>query len=353
MSELTPNKYRGSLTIIFQIFSTIGNLSITYICFVVIPLFGWRAFLMMTVIPSICITATLFWVPESPRFLLLKNKKTECLQVINQIAKMNNSKPVHDVFERSFPESSFRDLIHRNYLSTAVFLSITFFVIGLTTYCCLMIFTFVSVIPHPCLQNMSLISEPHKDYDKTIDISCCFEMTWTTYKDFLISAISNLVILPFSFIFINTIGRKLTIALFSFIIALLIILLNLCMGSVWVSVVIFCIRGFGNCNFVLMFIYASEVFPTSVRGLGLGLGGTCIRMGAVFAPLIVRIVMIKFSFLAGTVILCFLNLFSVFLCFLMPYETKNRRMYQTACEEEIPLNYTNNNNNNYLINKCC
>ena len=328
ISEMTPNKLRGTSMVIMQLFWSFGSFLITTISFLVIPALSWRILLIFSTIMTVPILLALIWLPETPKFLLLQNQKSKCLEIINKIAKWNNSEYIIDLKESDVTEYSFRDLFHPNYLSTTIICWILWFVTGISYYGIVLIITIINEIPHRCLQNMATFSNTIKNnLNETIDNSCCLKIH---YKDTFISTAGEILFMPISIILINAIGRRRTLSIYFLTISILSFCLNLRLSSLHLSILLFFLRGTVNAIFNVIFIYTAEVFPTSVRGSSIGMNYSISRFGALVSPFIINLVIVRYSFLAGTLTLCGLNVSAFILSMLLPYETKDRKLYQTA-----------------------
>lgn len=85
-------------------FWTFGNLFVAGLAWLIIPanigftttLFtynSWRIFLMVCSIPSFIVAFLLFYLPESPKFLLSKGKQDKALAIFRGIFVTNTRKP--------------------------------------------------------------------------------------------------------------------------------------------------------------------------------------------------------------------------------------------------------------------
>ena len=87
ISEVSPAKYRGSLVSMYQLFIVTGIL-ISYLINYMLQGIGennWRWMFASGAIPSVLFLIMLFFVSETPRFLYLKGKKQEALEVLERI----------------------------------------------------------------------------------------------------------------------------------------------------------------------------------------------------------------------------------------------------------------------------
>lgn len=107
ISELSISKYRGRLVSLYQLAITVGFLS-SYIVNYLLIHFGqsfifvaplphkifnteiWRGMLGMEAVPAILFLWVLFYIPESPRWLILRHKESHALTILNRIYGIKN-----------------------------------------------------------------------------------------------------------------------------------------------------------------------------------------------------------------------------------------------------------------------
>ena len=93
ISEIAPAKRRGTLVSLYQLAIVIG---INLIYFVNLKIaaydteawaveYGWRYMLASGVLPALLFFILLFFVPESPRWLVKKNRPDEALDILNKV----------------------------------------------------------------------------------------------------------------------------------------------------------------------------------------------------------------------------------------------------------------------------
>ncbi|KAI9265937.1 general substrate transporter [Sporodiniella umbellata] len=77
VSEISPPKYRGALTAILQLFTTLGILLIEIISLGLSSAIGWRIVVVVTIVPTIIQMVILPFCARSPRWLIGKNRIDE------------------------------------------------------------------------------------------------------------------------------------------------------------------------------------------------------------------------------------------------------------------------------------
>jgi len=110
-AEFQPAKYRGGALSFLASFWMIGNISVAGLAWLVIPhhlgweggsfvFNSWRIFVVLSALPSLIVAFSLFTLPDSPKFLLIKGKPQQALQIVKKIYEQNTGKP-----QSSFPYS--------------------------------------------------------------------------------------------------------------------------------------------------------------------------------------------------------------------------------------------------------
>lgn len=113
-AEFQPKAKRGSMLSFMAAFWTFGNLFVAGLAWLIIPTNigfvtpylvynSWRVFLMVCSIPSFIVAFLLFYLPESPKFLLTKGKQDKALAIFRGIFVTNTRKspdqyPVKELF---------------------------------------------------------------------------------------------------------------------------------------------------------------------------------------------------------------------------------------------------------------
>ena len=88
ISEISPTKIRGTLVSMFQLLITVGILA-AYLSDNAFAdnnnLECWRPMLYVGVIPALILFIGMFFLPETPRWLMSKGKEDECRKVLSKI----------------------------------------------------------------------------------------------------------------------------------------------------------------------------------------------------------------------------------------------------------------------------
>nr|CAD2179130.1 unnamed protein product [Meloidogyne enterolobii] len=110
-------------------------------------------------------------------------------------------------------------------------------------------------------------------------------------------------------------------ALFSF-------LLIFCVKRYWLTTFIFISRAFISGAFQCVYVYTPEVYPTTLRALGLGASSSMARLGAIVTPFIAQVASGD-SLLIPIITYSFASLIGLVTALSLPIETKGRQMMET------------------------
>ena len=128
-----------------------------------------------------------------------------------------------------------------------------------------------------------------------------------------------------TFLIIDFIGRKKTMAVEFFICMVGFLLLFICASDSVITFFLFIIRAFVTGVFQGVYVYTPEVYPTNSRALGLGVCNSASRVGGIITPVIAQVLFevndyATFSLYAGSCIVL------AVLAMLLPIETKGRAL---------------------------
>lgn len=84
LSEMAPTEYRGSLGSLNQLMITIGILAAYLVNYAFADIEGWRWMLGLAVVPSVILLVGIYFMPESPRWLL-ENRNEEAARQVMKI----------------------------------------------------------------------------------------------------------------------------------------------------------------------------------------------------------------------------------------------------------------------------
>lgn len=266
IAEISPTKVRGTLVSMFQLMVTIGVL-VSYLSDLYFAdesdMTCWRPMFYVGVIPACILLIGMFFMPETPRWLMSQGRHHESIRILNRIegeaqAKISFRQMQEEIKRSEAEKSGWRELL-QPWLRTPLIIciGIMFFqqFVGINTV----------IYYSPKIFLMA-------GFDGTV------AAIWASVGVGLVNVIFTVV----SVYFVDRLGRRKLyfIGLSGIVVSLL--LLGLCFVYVnqlgdsvkWVAILlIFCYVAFFAISIgPLGWLIISEIFPLKLRGLGASLG---------------------------------------------------------------------------------
>ncbi|XP_011923651.1 PREDICTED: putative transporter SVOPL isoform X2 [Cercocebus atys] len=329
-TEFLPTKYRGYMLPLSQVFWLAGSLLIIGLASVVIPTVGWRWLIRIASIPGIILIMAFKFIPESARFNVSTGNTQAAVATLEHIAKMNRSvmpegKLVEPVLEK---RGRFADLLDAKYLRTTlqiwvIWLGISFAYYGV-------------ILASAELLERDLVCGSKADSEVVVtggnsgesQSPCyCHMFAPSDYRTMIISTIGEIALNPLNILGINFLGRRLSLSITMGCTALFFLLLNICTSSAGLIGFLFMLRALVAANFNTVYIYTAEVYPTTMRALGMGISGSLCRIGAMVAPFISQVLM-SASILGALCLFSSVCVVCAISAFTLPIETKGRALQQ-------------------------
>ncbi|XP_044908748.1 putative transporter SVOPL isoform X1 [Felis catus] len=331
-TEFLPTKYRGYMLPLSQVFWLAGSLLIIGLASVVIPTIGWRWLIRIASIPGIILILAFKFIPESARFNVSTGNTQAALATLEHIAKMNRSvmpegRLVEPILEK---RGRFADLLDAKYLRTTlqiwvIWLGISFAYYGV-------------ILASAELLERDLVCGSRSEVVVTVGDTegsqspChCHMFAPSDYQTMIISTIGEIALNPFNILGINFLGRRLSLSITMGCTALFFLLLNICTSSAGLIGFLFMLRALVAANFNTIYIYTAEVYPTTMRALGMGTSGSLCRIGAMVAPFISQVLM-SASFLGALCLFSSVCIVCAISAFTLPIETKGRALQVSDAE---------------------
>jgi len=87
LSEISPQKSRGLFASLYQLSFTIGILTAYLVGFMFSSSGSWRTMFLMGAVPAVILILLYKFLPESPRWLMLKGREEEAVKIFSKIEK--------------------------------------------------------------------------------------------------------------------------------------------------------------------------------------------------------------------------------------------------------------------------
>ncbi|KNA24583.1 hypothetical protein SOVF_014400 [Spinacia oleracea] len=340
--EFVPAPSRGTWLVLFQAFWTVGSITEAALAWVVMPRLGWRWLLGLSALPSFILLVFYLITPESPRYLCFKGKKDQAFQVLAKIAKVNGKElptgilltdmelefqdqttPAQDnVVPKNCKDSemsivkSFMLLLSPNLARTTLLLWFVFFADSLAYYGLVLLTT--------QLNNTNIVCNSLGHHQQSHSAGAGIN-----YKDVFITSIAELPGLVAVGLLIDRLGRKISMAVMLVVCFAFLIPLVVPRSETITTVLMFGSRASIMGTWTTAFIFAPEIYPTSVRNTGLGTASSMARIGGMVSPVVAVALVQGCHQKTAVLFFCGVVVAAAVAVLLIPYETKGRELADT------------------------
>uniref|UniRef100_A0A8C9DR80 SVOP like n=1 Tax=Prolemur simus TaxID=1328070 RepID=A0A8C9DR80_PROSS len=327
-TEFLPTKYRGYMLPLSQVFWLAGSLLIIGLASVVVPSIGWRWLIRVASIPGIILIVAFKFIPESARFNVSTGNTRAALATLESIARMNRSAMPEGTLAEPILEKRgrFADLLDAKYLRTTLQIWVIWLGISFAYYGIILASAELLERDLVCGSKPRVV-ETAGDLESQSPCHCHM-FTPSDYQTMIISTVGEIALNPLNMLGINFLGRRLSLSITMGCTALFFLLLNICTSSAGLIGFLFMLRALVAANFITIYIYTAEVYPTATRALGMGTSGSLCRIGAMVAPFISQVLM-SASFLGALCLFSSVCVICAISAFTLPIETKGRALQQT------------------------
>ncbi|XP_034635011.1 putative transporter SVOPL isoform X1 [Trachemys scripta elegans] len=325
-TEFLPTKYRGYMLPLSQVFWLAGSLLIIGLASVINPTIGWRWLIRIASIPGIILILAFKFIPESARYNVSTGNNKAAVATLERIAKMNRSVMPEGILVEPVNErrGRFSDLLDSKYLRTTLQIWIIWLGISFAYYG--VILASAELLERDMVCSLqTAVKELGDDSEESRSPCHCRLFAPSDYRIMIISTIGEIALNPLNILGINFLGRRLSLSITMGCTALFFLFLNICTTSTGLIGFLFMLRALVAANFNTIYIYTAEVYPTTIRALGMGTSGSLCRIGAMVAPFIAQVLM-SASFLGALCLFSGMCVVCAISAFTLPIETKGRAL---------------------------
>ncbi|PIN12687.1 Synaptic vesicle transporter SV2 (major facilitator superfamily) [Handroanthus impetiginosus] len=340
--EFIPKSNRGSWMLVLSAFWIIGELLEASIAWIIMPRLGWRWLLAFSSIPSLIVTLLSIIAPESPRYLFMKGRTNEAIEVLEKIALINRKQlPTGTLIsdhqrpdEENSPSqetpllSTFENettIARKWFKSLCQLFSSDLWGTTLLVW----ILSFVYTFSYYGIQLMiSTLSSRQSDCPSLR----IFPKNNSLHVNVFITSLAEIPGLILAMVLVDRVGRKLCMEILTTLSVITILpLLFHQMGTVTITLLVSSRMFLAAASYTFN-IYVKEVYPTSVRASSFGLANAVGRIGGMICPLVAVGLVRGCHQTPAVIVFGTIILISGISVVLFPFETKGRGLKDIVSE---------------------
>jgi len=273
---------RGTITTLLSVFFAIGIMLLTPLAYFLRDV-SWRIEIALDALPGLLTLLSFPLLLESPRFLVVHGRIDEAAVVLHKMEAMNGAQPVRSPLrppENKLPSEEGESFLASIKMLTRPSLCVPAITLWFSWFAVTLVY-----------------------YGLTMNAGA---MAGDVYTNTVLLALVEFpgYLACYLLLDCKPLGRRGTQAL-SFLVAGAALLLLLFPAQDQVHMALMLLGKLGaTAAFVVVYILAGELFPTTVRGVGLGICNICARSGGIIAPLMgelpLSLSLLVFGVLAAT-----------------------------------------------------
>ncbi|CAF1106815.1 unnamed protein product [Adineta steineri] len=328
MLEYLPSSTRATITIVIELFWSIGSIFEYLLAMYIVPTYGWRILTGLSALPISIVAICMYFVPESPRYYVACGRTEKAEHILKSIALTNN---------RSLPPGKLRDtnaqnecgsvkqLFHKNYKRTTFLLAFMWMTVSMSYYGLILINTSImTLLPND--------SKPTTDTITVSPVNHCKPLTTDDYKSLIFTTFGEMFGIPLVLLCLTYCGRRTTCMINYSCASVCFALFSMSQGKPWmINSITFITRMFINAQYGLIYLYTMEVYPTVIRAIAIGSASSMARVGAMITPFLAQ-VLIKKTFYGTIAVYVTATAVAALCSYLLPIETKGRELKQATSD---------------------
>ncbi|KAL3317603.1 hypothetical protein Ciccas_003748 [Cichlidogyrus casuarinus] len=344
LSEYLPAKYRARGLMSLQVFWALGGSFEVAVAYMLLPYGGWRWYLFASAVPMFVSLISLWWLPESTRFLAASNRINEAEQIVLEMHYTNKVKllPGRLVQPQSSENpGSFKTLFAKDYLKTTLMLPVIWFAAAFNYYGVVLLSSTLLTSRPGCYSKYgTFLINGSWIYNNALaeahgDTSCCQNLTNDDYIAMLTSSLGEFPVIPLTVLAMDFLGRRRSMSIALGLESVLFALLIICMDKIPAVILLLILRALASGHFNICYTYTLECYPTVIRSLAVGIFSSIARIGAMTTPYVAQVMLPDYSLPGALSLYSLVCVIAGIFSLLLPIETLGRGLPQSAGEVEI------------------
>ncbi|XP_013412719.1 putative transporter SVOPL [Lingula anatina] len=324
LAEYLPRKHRAKTLIIYHIFWATGSCFEIILAMAVVPTKGWRWLAALSAIPLGVSCFFFYFIPESARYLMAAGDREKAMKILREAAKLNNAELPSGELQKSpvLARGKFADIFSAEYRRTTFQIWPIWFGIAFSYYGIILASSEILEFHKSCTGSGTEVIQTEQGCH-------CNPLGHADYITMIWSSLGEFLGLPINLFLMDLIGRQKTLAVSLVGTGVFFLLIQLCVSRGVLTFFLFGARALSSAVFNTVYIYTTEVYPTTVRALGLGSSSAMARLGAMSTPFISQ-VLLNASLVSALWVYGAIAFLCAIDALLLPIETRGRAMAQST-----------------------
>ncbi len=283
ISELSRAKGRGRFFMLYEMIFPIGLMMTGQIGTIVVPMFGWKILFLLGGIPGLIIAALLYFLPESPRWLIGRGRLDEAEAIIKKVEKSAQRK-----YPDFKPEAVTQANLDLALLKPAALPSVLT-ERGRWAELLSPFYRGRTLIAWVLWASAFFVANSLNNWMPTLYRTIYNLPLGDALRAASMTNVAQVVVLLVCAFCIDRIGRR-TWTLAAFMVGMAVMVsLALGAGSSLIMVMILTTLAYGVIGSVnaVLYLYTPEIYPTRMRAIGTGLSTSWLRLASAVGPTLV------------------------------------------------------------------
>jgi len=263
--ECVGPKYRTVFGILIETPFAIGGLIVGLVSWAGVR--DWKLLTLVLSAPNLLLLVLWWLIPESPRWLIAKNKRAQLGKVLEEASRVNKS---YGAIDKIIDNEEKEDTTSSTDSISSATLMDLFWPPTILIRSCTMFFNWM--VTTMCYYGLT---------------SAAATLTPDLYLNFTLAILVEIPAHFAGLLLLDRLGRKPVLGLSQLLAGVTCIAAGLITSNDlrWLQVVLSLVGKFGAAaSFAIVFVYTAELFPTEIRSTAVGGSSFCGRIGGIIAP---------------------------------------------------------------------